>query len=106
MSKTHKKFPLIFAVFTHILFAISVAAQDFEVKIKIPLPNQSLVRVEINFPSSETGKTFSFPQSYADAEGLDLRIQNLTIKNNKNQEIRIAKSPGGEFQTAEDFSTA
>jgi hypothetical protein len=106
MSKTHKKFPLIFAVFTHILFAISVAAQDFEVKVKILLPDQPFVRVEINFPGGETGKKFSFPPSYADAEGLDLRIQNLTIKNNKNQEIRIAKSSGGEFQIAADFSTA
>ena len=104
MSKTHKKFPLIFAVFTHI-FAFSVFAQDFEVKVKIASLDQALVRVEINFLNGKTGKKLSFPQNYADAARLDSRIQNLKIKDNKNQDVRFSTSSGGEFYPAADFST-
>ena len=105
MSKTHKKFPLIFTVFTQILFALNIAAQDFEVKLKIASPNQPRVHVETNFLNGKTEKKLSFSQSYADAEGLDSRIRNLKIKDNKNLEVKFVKSSAGEIQTGTDFST-
>ena len=106
MSKTHKKFPLIFAAFAHILFAFSISAQDFEVKIKIASPARPLAHVEIIFPNGRREKNLSFSTSYADAGRLDLRIQNLKIKDDKDQEINPVKSSSGEFQTPANFSTA
>lgn len=105
MSKTHKKFPLIFAVFTHVLFSLSVAAQDFEVKVKIAAPNQTQAHIETHFPNGAGEKRLSFLQNYADAAGLDSRIQNLKIKDDKNREVKFAESSGGEFRAAAAFST-
>lgn len=106
MSKTRQKFPLIFAVSAHILFFSShIFAQNLEVMIKIASPDQALAQITINFPDGEIEKKLSFPQSYADAERLDWRIQNLKIEDNKNQEVQFVKSFNGEFQIASEFST-
>lgn len=104
MSKTRKKFPLIFAVFAHFLFALGVSAQVVEVKIKIADPRQSLASVEINFPNGADEKELAFQQTYADAENLDLRIRNLQFRNKEDEEVKFAQSSGGEFRPASNFS--
>lgn len=107
MSIMLKKFPLIFAVFTHILFFVSSSfAQDFDVKVKIASLNQSLVHVETKLPKRETSKNLSFLKNYADAGNLGARIENLQLEDDKNQEIRFAKISDGEFQAVRDFSFA
>lgn len=104
MSKTRKKFPLVFAVFAHILFALGISAQDVEVKIKIADPFQALASVEINFPNGIAENRLAFQQTYADAENLDLRIRNLQIRNKKDEEVKFDQSSGGEFRPATNFS--
>ena len=107
MSTMLKKFPLIFAIFTYILFfAFNNFAQDFEVRVEIASPDQPLVHIETSFRKGEARKNLSFLQNYADAGNLDSRIENLKLKDDKNQEIRFAKNSVGEFQTAADFSFA
>lgn len=106
MSTTVKKFSPILLVFTHLLLFVSaVFAQELEIKIKIPAPEKPLARVELSFPKNPARNKLSFLQSYADAERLDLRIENLKVKNEKNQEILLANSSGGFFQTDANFSS-
>ncbi len=105
MSTMLKKFPAVFAVFAHILiFTCAGFAQIAEVKIKIAAPNQPFVHIETKFPTGEIKRKLTFPQNYADAENLDARIENLKIKNDKNQEVGFIKTSAGEIQTAAGFS--
>lgn len=100
-----KKFPLFFAVIAHILFlALTGFAQDFEIKVKIVSPQNSIIHIEANFPKGETRKNLAFLQSYADAESLDSRIENLKIKDAEKREIAFVKHSVGEYRAAENFS--
>ncbi len=106
MSTMIKKFPLFFAVIAHIFFlALAGFAQDFEIKVKIVSPQNSLIHIEANFPKGETRKNLSFLQNYADAERLDVRIENLKIKDAEKREISFAESSAGEYLAAENFSS-
>lgn len=106
MSTMIKKFPPFFAVFTHILFlALAGFAQDLEIKVKIVSPQNSLAHIEINFPKSQARKNLSFLQSYADAEKLDSRIENLKIGDVGKPGISFAKSSAGEYRADADFTS-
>lgn len=75
----------------------NASAQTLEAKIEVLSPETAKIRVEVK--TSNARKRWAFINSYANANNLNARIENLKFLNEENREVSVTKQNAGEFES-------